>query len=103
MHNFHHERLDCYQVAREVVDWLSNEKFPSGRSHLRDQTLRASESLLLNIAEGASHSGKSRTHHFRIALGSAAELCACLDLLPFKDKADHQNKLRRVGAMLSKL
>ncbi|WP_158542812.1 four helix bundle protein [Lujinxingia litoralis] len=103
MHHFNHERLDCYQVAREVVEWLNNEKFPVGRSNLKEQTLRASESLLLNIAEGASRVGQSRAHHFRIALGSAAEFCACLDLLPFQNKVEQQNKLRRIGAMLSKL
>ena len=103
MHHFNHERLDCYQVAREVVEWLNAKDFPSGRSNIKDQTIRASESMLLNIAEGASRSGKTRAHHYRIALGSAAEFCACLDLLPFKKKKDQQVKLRRVGAMLSKL
>ncbi|WP_230467677.1 four helix bundle protein [Lujinxingia vulgaris] len=103
MHHFNHERLYCYQLAKEVVDWLNNEKFPVGRSNLKDQTVRASESLLLNIAEGASRSGPSRANHYRIALGSAAEFCACLDLLPFRNKDEQQNKLRRVGAMLSKL
>ena len=103
MYYFNHEQLECYALAREVVRWLEEKKFPAGRSSLKKQTERASESMLLNMAEGASRSGKSRAHHFRISLGSAAEFCACLDLLPLKEREEQQQKLRRVGAMLHKL
>ena len=50
-HSFDHERLDCYRLAIEVNRWFSRAGFPRGRSHLRDQGLRASDSVVCNIAE----------------------------------------------------
>ncbi len=60
---------------------------------------RAGQSIVLNIAEDQGRAGRSRTYHFRIALGSAAELCAALNLVA-RDTTEEQNKLRRVGMML---
>ncbi len=94
---FEHERLDCYRLAADVARWLA--EHPLDDKHLRDQATRAAQSIVLNIAEGQGRTGRSRTYHFRIALGSAAELCAALDLVAL-DTSDQQTKLRRVGMML---
>ncbi len=97
---FEHERLDCYRLAADVVRWLA--AHPLDDKHLRDQATRAGQSIVLNIAEASGRAGRSRAYHFRIALGSAAELCAAFDLVAH-DTAAQQAKLRRVGMMLRQL
>jgi four helix bundle protein len=67
----------------------------------------AADSVVLNIAEGAGRrhgtSDAGKNHH-DIALGSASECCAILDLVSAIDGAiDQQHKLRRIGAMLAKM
>ncbi|MFO0581595.1 MAG: four helix bundle protein [Anaeromyxobacter sp.] len=47
---------------------------------LADQLRRAVTSVPLNVAEGNRRVGRDRPHHFRVALGSAAEVAACLDV-----------------------
>jgi four helix bundle protein len=47
---------------------------------LADQLRRAVQSVPLNVAEGNRRSGKDRPQHFRHALGSAAEVQACLEV-----------------------
>ncbi len=66
------------QLAREVARVL-----PVILRHdpsLADQLRRAVTSVPLNVAEGNRRIGKDRPHHFRVALGSAAEVAACLDV-----------------------
>ena len=46
---------------------------------LADQLRRAATSLHLNLAEGNRRAGKDRGHLFRVALGSASEVQACLE------------------------
>lgn len=41
--------------------------------------------------------------HYQAALGSAAEACAVLDVVALQDGAEVQEKLRRVGLMVSRL
>ena len=45
---------------------------------LAEQCERAADSLALNLAEGRRRVGRDRVHLFRIALGSAEEVRACL-------------------------
>jgi len=70
---------------------------------LRDQAVRAAPPVVLNIAEGRARGGQAGRNHFKIALGSAAETCAVLDLLSTDVARQNQLLLRRVGAMLRKL
>ena len=49
-------------------------------SNLAKQLTRAATSVPLNLAEGRRHSGGTRTHHYRIAAGSADETLAALDV-----------------------
>jgi hypothetical protein len=59
--------------------------------------------MVLNIAEGRGRTGDARRNPYRIALGSAAETCAALDIVPVPEASDVQTKLRPIGAMLAKL
>jgi four helix bundle protein len=80
---FHHEKLTVYQRALEFAGW-SQELIDSltKKTSTRDQLERAGDSIALNIAEGnGKFSQKDRARFFQIALGSALESAACLDLL----------------------
>ena len=103
MYEFFHEQLDCYRLAIEVARWMKNARFPRGDSDLKDQGIRASRSVALNLSEGKARGGGAERNHYRIALGSAAETCATLDLVDLPGAAEQQRKLRRVGAMLAKM
>ncbi len=104
MVDFHHERLDCYRLAVEVNRWFGEAVFPRGWAHLRDQGQRASDSVVCNIAEGASKRGTAAgRNNLRIALGEAGECCAVLDLVVLPGSVEQQQKLRRIGAMLFRL
>ena len=78
-------------------------RFPRGDADLKDQGVRCSGSTVLNIAEGRAHGGKAEQNHYRIALGSAAEACAVLDVVDLAGAHEQQQKLRRVGAMLNRM
>ena len=100
--HFDHERLDVYRLMLELAQWAGGVAVPANRRHLRDQLLRAVDSAVLNIAEGAAHPlGDARRNHYRIALGSAAEASAVLDLVAVPDAESRRDQLRRVGAMLA--
>lgn len=101
---FAHERLDVYRLALAVARWAGAQAIPTSRKHLRDQLVRAADSMVLNIAEGSGREpGDARRNHFRIAAGSAAEVGSILNLVAFRDGAERQHELRRVVAMLTKL
>jgi four helix bundle protein len=82
-HYFDHERLEVYQLAKEFARFVQAiaPQTPRGRAHLKDQLIRASDSMGLNIAEGASRRNKARTNHYEIALASCAEASSALDYL----------------------
>ena len=103
-HYFDHEKLDCYRLAVEVNRWVAKARF-GGRLHMRDQALRASDSVVLNISEamGRGRTTRAGRNHFRVALGSAAECCAALDCAQPSGTSEVQHKLRRIAAMLHKL
>jgi four helix bundle protein len=51
------------------------------RHAVADQLLRASESVVMNIGEGARlRNGPQRQHILDYAIGSASECAACLDI-----------------------
>ncbi len=98
---FQYETLDVFKLAVEVNHWVSGAAFPRGRSNLRDQALRASDSVVCNIAEGCSKKGSVQGKgHLMTALGSAGECCAALGCVSLPGSAEQQDKLRRIGAML---
>ena len=100
---FHHEGLDVYRLALEVARWVKKARFARGDADLKNQALRAARSVVLNIAEGRSRGGNAQRNHYRIARGSAAEVCAVLDLIEVKGAAEQQDLLRRINCMLHKM
>lgn len=81
---FDHERLQVYQLARElnrrVVQLLL--LVPRGHADSRDNLRRAAMSVGRNIAEGAGKwRVRDKVHYYHIARASATECAASLDEL----------------------
>ena len=103
-----HERLDVYQRALEIAVWSHEllDALPPGLS-ARSQLERASTSIPLNIAES---NGKltegDRARFLQIALASALECSATLDVLTAKGVLDDsrveegKSLLERIAAMI---
>ena len=109
--SFGHEQLDVYRVAIEYVAWayrLCEEL--QGHRNAKDQLLRASQAIPLNIAEGnGKATGGDRHRYFDIARGSALECGAAQDvpeacgaILP-QANAEGEQRLDRIVAMLTRL
>ena len=105
---FDFERLDVYRLAKEHLELVSEIR---ATAKVRDQLDRASESILLNIAEGTGKPvrSKDRRRFYRISLGSAKE-CACAwSILHIRGHVNDQQAtqarsvLLRVVAMLTRL
>jgi four helix bundle protein len=74
--------FDAYDRSVDLLHTLKP-LFPSlaaSDANLADQLRRAAESVVLNIAEANQRTLRDRRNRFRIALGSAAEVAACLDV-----------------------
>ena len=104
------ERLDVYQVALKFHRSIVRLAQVRGIADLRDQLLRASESIVLNVAEGAGRfSYAEKRHFYRIACGSAMECMGALELLHnrniFSDTGFQARRdlLIRIVQMLSRL
>ncbi len=108
---FGHEKLDVYRLAIEyaglafrLCDGLK------GHRNAKEQLLRASQAIPLNIAEG---NGKAtdgdRRRFFEIARGSALECGAIQDVLEVcgglspQKNVEGKELLDRIVAMLTKL
>ena len=79
---FQCERLDVYRLAVKFHRSLVPLHQVRGAADLRDQLLRACESIVLNIAEGSGRfSIDDKRRFYRIASGSAMECAAALELL----------------------
>lgn len=77
-----HEKLHVYQRALEYVAW--SQTALAGIEHaaiVLDHWDRAAESIVENIANGNSRRTRSdRNQYFDVAIGSALECAACLDI-----------------------
>jgi four helix bundle protein len=83
---FSHEKLHVYDKALSSVAHLAQFASLWDKRHaVVDQLLRASESVVLNLAEGARlWSRTQKTHLLEYAIGSALECAACLDIAMVK-------------------
>jgi four helix bundle protein len=71
---------------------------------LSDQLTRASESILLNIAEGAAHFRPAqKAQYYRIARASAAESAAALTRIGYDNQRADVQPLKRQTAMIAAL
>ena len=78
-----HEKLRVYRLALDFVVWLQAVEVKPRRSEaVMDHLDRAADSVVENIANGNSRrSTAERRKYFDVAIGSALECAACLDIL----------------------
>ena len=107
-----HEQLDVYRLAIGYVAWVYEKAGVLTGIHrpARDQWLRASQSIPLNIAEGNGKTARAdRRRYFEVARGSALECAAIQDVLVVGKALDREEsrerkiELDRITAMLSRL
>jgi four helix bundle protein len=112
MQQIDHERLDVYKVALEFLTFANRaaQGIPRGFAYLSDQLLRASTSIVLNIAEGAGKQSRAdKRRYYLTARGSAGECAGVLDamlhleMLRSADFEEQKERLARIVAMLIKL
>lgn len=106
------QRLDVCQRAIELLS-LSYElvaELPRGNGERADQLIRAAESIVRNIAEGAGRwSNADSANRYKIARGEAMECAASLDVLRLRKLiAEARNErgtrlLESVVSMLTKM
>jgi four helix bundle protein len=106
------EKLDVYRLAIGCVAWVYEWAANLDGVHraARDQWLRASQSIPLNIAEGNGKTADAdRRRYFEIARGSALECAAIQDVLVVgkalaeDESRNRKTELDRMAAMLSRL
>ena len=99
-------------MSIDYVAWVYEQSGSLKGMHrfARDQWLRASQSIPLNIAEGnGKSSSNDRRRFFEIARGSALECAAIQDVLNIgnaldeKEHLERKNQLDRIAIILSKL
>jgi four helix bundle protein len=108
---FGHEKLDVYRAAIEYVGWAYRFcEALAGHRNAKDQLLRASQAIPLNIAEGnGKGTDGDRRRYFEIARGSALECGAVQDVLQVwgamtaEENEKTKALLDRIVAMLTKL
>jgi len=109
---FGHKKLDVYQLSLGYVAWVYSKvnHLNGPNRHARDQWLRASQSIPLNIAEGnGKASSADRRKFFEIARGSVFECAAIQDVLQIgngiteAENIEQPKILDRLSGMLSKL
>lgn len=114
MHGLDHERLEVYQVARELSREINRvmkkARLKRERRDLVNQVLRAAASVPLNICEGSGERAPGRRAYFyRVARGSATELAGALDhmvdmeMLAEGDTASARSLIARIVSMLVRL
>ena len=109
---FPHHRLDAYRVSLQLAASVHAVAagIPRGRRSLADQMIRASQSTVLLIAEGANriHSGDKR-HRYALARGECGECAAALEMVQVLGIVQTDSTTQalvladRVGCMLTKL
>jgi four helix bundle protein len=107
-----HEKLDVYRLSIGYVAWVFEkvDSLKGAHRSTRDQWLRASQSIPLNIAEGNGKTAEAdRRRYFEIARGSAMECAAIQDVLVVGKALDREESqkrkiaLDRIAVMLSRL
>jgi four helix bundle protein len=81
------QRLDVYQRAIEFLALVGDiaGELPKGHAERSDQLVRAAESVVRNIAEGAGRwSEADSAKHYKIARGEAMECAASLDVMKLR-------------------
>ncbi|WP_170229925.1 four helix bundle protein [Polyangium fumosum] len=102
--------LKIYSVTIEMLRRLRPviEKIGGKDANLADQLRRAATSVPLNLHEGAYSQGRNERARWHTAMGSAAEVRACLDVaeaLGYVEAVDHglRDSLDHIIATLYRL
>jgi four helix bundle protein len=85
-----HDRLEAYRAAVEFyrVVKVIRGQLPRGMGTLADQLFRATQSICLNLAEGAAARSRDvKRRHWDIARGSQAESAAAVELIEIENAA----------------
>src|SRR5213075_3040054 len=103
-----HEKLHVYGKALAFVTAVSAFSAVWSKKHaVVDQLDRASDSLILNLANGARlRSGPSKVRALDYAVGSGLECAACLDVAKIKgllDKAQTDLEKQRLCEVIKML
>src|SRR5262252_10309934 len=93
------QRLEVYQRAIEflalAIDVVA--ELPRGHAERADQLVRAAESVVRNIAEGAGRwSEADAAKHYKIARGEAMECAASLDVMRLRRLVAEQSYERGI-------
>jgi four helix bundle protein len=89
MSGFPHEKLEVYQRSLAFAGFAEPVLARWEPKHaVRDQLARATESIAVNLAQGASTDADTRLGFLDYALGSALECAACLDVARSKELLD---------------
>lgn len=109
---FDHEKLDVYRASIELValtDRLAK-SIDTRHRNARDQLVRSTQSIPLNIAEGnGKRAFRDRNRYFEIARGAAMESAAAFDILRAVGAAEESDierpkqLLHRIVSMLYKM
>lgn len=98
--------LDVFNVAVELGELIYRLGL---KGSMRDQLVRASESVVLNISEAHPASGADRARRFQVALNECSEMRGAVVVLKLRrtispEKFDELwTLIDRVGAMLYRL
>ena len=109
---FGHEKLDVYVLSLRYVAWAFAlcQRLKGQHMNARDQLIRSSQAMPLNIAEGngkATH--PERRRYFEIARASGLECAATQDVLEVTGALSAEENrygkamLERIVAMLTRL
>jgi four helix bundle protein len=107
-----HRTLRVYAASLDLIERAlrATSRVPLRSRHVEDQLLRASTSIAVNIAEGASEwAAGDKARFYRIARRSAAEAGAAFDVLArhgvvTRNEADHANsEIETICAMLTSM
>ena len=100
-----HHRLRVWHEAVALVREVREVRISD--AGLRDQALRAVQSVALNIAEASGREGNSKKQHMRIARGSVIEVVAAYEVAcAMGEKLDARSIIARgarIAAMLTGL
>ena len=97
-----HEKLNVYFRSLDLSSLVADltEPWPIGKHSLLDQLLRASTSVVLNIAEGAGeYAPREKARFYRMARRSATECAAIMDVA-VRHRAVSQNQRTAARAII---
>jgi four helix bundle protein len=105
---FNFEKLTVYQKGLDYIDFCYDitSKFPTTELFiLTSQFLRASQSISLNIAEGAGESSAQFNRYLNISLGSIRECIVCSSIASRRNyiSKETENASREKLTELSKM